>query len=157
MPGCVSAPTAAPAGLVSLAGAAVADPGNRDASGGWDSSPARDAIPRAWDAIPPARDVIPTAWDTIPPGWDTIPPTDEELWRLASGYACGPPDGDDGWAIGADDVWAMGVDADLAVLPRDGGPGAGFAVGGAADTMPPSVTLVELASGAWAAGLERLT
>ena len=150
MPGCVSALTAAPAGLASLAGAAVADPGNWDDSGGCDSLPARGAIPPAWDVIPPA-------WDTVPTGWDAIPPTAEDLWRLASDFECGPPDGDDSWAIGADDAWAVGVDADLAAPPRDGGPGAGFAVGGAADTMPPGVTLAELASGVWAAGLDRLT
>jgi Domain of unknown function (DUF222) len=127
MPGCASAPTAAPAGLASLSGTAAADPGTWDASGGGDSSLAQDAIP---------------------PGWDTIPPTDEELWRLASGFDWGPQD--------ADDTLAVGADADLSLLPRDGGPGAGFAAGGAADSLPPGVTLADLASGASGAGLERL-
>ena len=140
MPGCTPAPTAAPAGLASLAGAALAGPGTWDASSGWDSSPAFDAIP-TWDAIP--------AWDVIPSSWDAIPPTDEELWCLASDLEGGPPDSDDPWAVGAG--------ADLSMLPRDADPGAGFAVSGAADGLPPGVTLAGLASGAWAARLDRLT
>jgi hypothetical protein len=91
----------------------------------------------------------PADWDAIPPGWDAIPPTDEELWRLASGFDWGPPD--------ADDLLAVGADADLWFLPRDSGPGAGFAVDGATDSMPPGVALVELANDAWADGLDRLT
>ena len=89
-----------------------------------------------------------SSWDSSR-GWDAIPPTDDELWRLDPDFDCGPPDGDD--------TWAMDVPADLLCLPRDSGRGAGFAAGGPADSMPPGVTLAELASGAWAAGLDRLT
>jgi hypothetical protein len=100
-------------------------------------------------SAPAAAVADPGSWDAIPTGWDAIPPTDEELWRLASDFDCGPPDGND--------VWVMDADADLSFLPRDDSLGAGFAVGGAADSMPPGVTLAGLASGAWDAGLERLT
>ena len=58
------------------------------------------------------------------------------------------------------DTWVMDADADLSFSCRATTPGpgpAGFAVGGAADSMPPGVTLAGLASGAWGAGLERLT
>ena len=102
-------------------------------------------------ATAPAAAVVALAsgnWDSSR-GWDAIPPTDEELWRLDPDFDCGPPDGDD--------TWAMDVPADLLCLPRDSGRGAGFAAGGPADSMPPGVTLAELASGAWAAGLDRLT
>ena len=102
-------------------------------------------------ATAPAAAVVALAsgnWDSSR-GWDAIPPTDEELWRLDPDFDCGPPDGDD--------TWAMDVPADLLCLPRDSGRGAGFAADGHADSMPPGVTLAELASGAWAAGLDRLT
>src|SRR6516225_3222723 len=102
-------------------------------------------------ATAPAAAVVALAsgnWDSSR-GWDAIPPTDEELWRLDPDFDCGPPDGDD--------TWAMDVPADLLCLPRDSRRGAGFAADGHADSMPPGVTLAELASGAWAAGLDRLT
>ena len=134
MPGCVSTSATVPAGLASLAGAALADGGNWDASGGWDSSP----------------------------GWDAIPLTDEELWRLASGHDGGPPDDDDAWILDVsadlliEDLTAAEPVSVPEVLPYDGRD-AGFAVGGGADSMPPGVTLAGLASSVWGAGLERLT
>src|SRR5215831_5850365 len=135
MQSCASPPPAAPARL-DLAGARLTDPGGWDAPAGWD------------DAA----------------GWDAVPPTDEELWLAPDPY-CGPLDAADAWAsdLLIDDyltatepspvpgAWPAGI------LPRDGGRGAGFAAGGAADGLSPGVALAAFASDAWTAGLDRLT
>ncbi|HEY7359209.1 MAG TPA: HNH endonuclease signature motif containing protein, partial [Streptosporangiaceae bacterium] len=141
MQGRASAPPAAP-GSAGLAGALLADPG-------------------AWDAPAPA------GWDAVPP-WDTVPPTEEELCGLPPDPYSGPPDGADAWA--ADVPASLLIDCLTAtepavvpealpagVLPRDGGRGAGFAAGGAADGLPPGVALAGFASDAWATGLDRVT
>jgi len=135
MQSCASPPPAAPARL-DLAGARLTDPGGWDAPAGWD------------DAA----------------GWDAVPPTDEELWLAPDPY-CGPLDAADAWAsdLLIDDyltatepspvpgAWPAGI------LPRDGGRGAGFAAGGAADGLSPGVALAGFVSDAWTTGLDRIT
>ena len=139
MPSCAPASIAAPAapgasgGLARLAGAPLAGPAAGNTTGGRDCSPRRGSSP-GWDSYP--------NWDDYPNG-DDAPPTDEELWALAPD-PCGLPDDDDAWAADG-------------LLPRDSGWGAGFAADGAADSLPPGVTLAGLAGDAWATGLDRLT
>ncbi len=116
-----------------------------------------------------AGPAAPAGWDD-PDDWGPAPPTDEELSGLAPNPYSDPPDGADV------DAWAADVPADLlieyltamepapvpqawpaGVLPRDGGRGAGFAAGGAADGLSPGVALARFASDAWTTGLARIT
>src|SRR5215813_1307903 len=150
MQDCASAPPAVPARLAGLASARLTEPDAWDAPapGGWDAS---------------AR----AGWDDLA-DWDAAPPTDEELCGLPPDPYCDPPDGADAWAadVPADllsqsltatepaplpEPWLAGI------LPRDGGRGAGFAAGGAADGLPPGVALAGLVSDVWTTGLDRLT
>ena len=136
MQSCVSAPPAAPARLSSLDEAQLAGPV------GWDAS-----VPIGWgDAV----------------DWDAVPPTEEELCGLAPDPYCDPADGADAWA--ADLLTEPLITTEPApealpagILPRDGGRGAGFAAGGAADGLPPGTALAGFVSGAWTAGLHRIT
>jgi hypothetical protein len=134
MTSCASTLTVAPVGLASLAGARLA------ARAGWNAS---------------------DRWDS-PPGWEPAPLTDEELWGLVSYPDC-PPDGDTDVPpdLLIEDLTAVPlVPVPLVPVPSvpvpPVGVTAGFAVGGAADRLPPGVTLAGFASGAWATGLDRL-
>ena len=138
MQSCASAPPAAPARLASLDEARLADL-------------------VGWDAPDPA------GWDHAA-GWDAVPPTEEELCGLAPDPYCDPPDGADTWAadlliesLTATEPVPVPEALPAGILPRDGGWGAGFAAGGAADGLPPGVALAGFASDAWAAGLGRIS
>jgi len=92
------------------------------------------------------------------------PPTDEELSGLAPDPDCDPPDGPDARLSG---LAGPERDAYLAAaqqpprpqvfapgfLPRETGPGAGFAAGGPLDRLPAGAVLGQFAAGAWAHGL----
>jgi Domain of unknown function (DUF222) len=100
-----------------------------------------------------------TEWSAAPAAGD--------LCEAVPDLACGPPDGADAWL--ADLPWEL-LDEYLTGtqdppcpevimagrLPRQPRAGCGFAVGGAADDLPPGAVLAGLADDVWAAGLGSL-
>jgi hypothetical protein len=120
-------------------------------SGGMGSSFAPDAVP---------------GWQPEPPDWERAP-LDEELWELIPDPDTGPPTGPEPWPAGlADEVLAARAAAEVERLPpslRAGrflpaSPyGAGFASGGAADSLAPGLVLAGLAEREWAGGLAQVS
>jgi len=129
------------------------------------SAPPASPVRLADQVVAPVADL--GGWD-VPVGGVEVPPWDEECGGPDIDPYSGPPDGADAWAADVpDDLLSEHFDAMGPVpvcevlpagpMPRDGGRGAGFAAGGAADRLPPGMALAGLTNDLWAAGLGKIT